>query len=249
MQIAFISAALISITNMRSFSLILLGCFLSGLFGCKTAKAPFYTSRCDSPDFYRRALGWAPGTHKGQHVVVYTTDFKEQKVVSGNVLISPSINRYSNRELAYYDNNRTGYKQELYLVRLESLRGADHDTFIYFTVLYKVKEQKGFSRAYVGSRYGDYAINFYLELYMAEDEEALVLKPKMRPLSRKAVSTHLLFVADSLRPMGDLNFTRIIDREDNKFGGADPYVFEVGKHFTDLPGGLRFYKLADYYLN
>ncbi len=233
---------------MRSFSVIFLVLLIGGLGGCKTAKAPFAFSRCDSPDFYRQALGWAPGTHTGLHVVVYTTDFKEQKVESGNLLISPSLNRYTNRKKADYDNKRTGYKQELYLVRLDG-GSIERDTFVYFSVLYKAGMQKGFSRAYVGSSYIPSSIYFHLELYMAEEGGALVLKPKKRALSRKADSTHLLFVADSLRPVGDMNFTRIVDREDNKFGGADPYVFEVRRHFPDLPKGLRFYKLAEYQIN
>lgn len=233
---------------MRSFSPFFLLLLLGGLWGCKTAKAPFVPERCANPAFYQQALGWEAGTHRQLNVVVYKTIFQEQKVESGEVLISPSLNRYSNRRVADYDNRRKGYKQELYLVRLDG-GSMERDTFVYFSVLYKAGRQRGFSRAYVGSAYTPRSVYFHLELYMADDSGQLVLKPKLNPLLRKADSAHLLFVADSLRPEGDMNFTRIVDREDNKFGGADPYVFEVRKHFTDLPRGLRFYRLAEYHFH
>lgn len=185
----------------------------------------------------------APVPAQITRISVYRTRFDETFVEAGSVLSIASMNNNSTRPRASY-KTLLGYRQDLYLVRVES--GCNAPSWVYFSVVFRpdtqrpVLVQEGFGTAYLGTENpGNGTIYFDRALSIGYDKRSDTYG------LRKRGGTEFFFVTDGLSAdQGEVAINRIVIEEKNKFAGPNPFVFVVSEHFRGELTRLRFKRVG-----
>ncbi|MEO8788585.1 MAG: hypothetical protein ABI378_16015 [Chitinophagaceae bacterium] len=218
------------------------------LVSCGGLKSEFTRSNTLMPGFYAKALDKACKTEDSSAItgiVVYKTAFREKLVEDGNLIIQASINDSSTRELVDYKAPRTGYYQDMYLVKVSTK--CDESRWYYYSVWYRYDFKKrkqvayGFGKAYRGIA-NEIAgtIYFNTPLIVKEESQGFVLLPKGKE--------QLYFVIDDMSA-NTLRVNRLVVEAKNKFGGPRSYVFKVEDAFPDDMKRIDFAKVASQKFN
>ena len=213
---------------------------------CATTRSGFREAETLRPGFYSAVLRDTCGHIDARNAIgdpvkritVYKTAFREQLVETGSIINYASINDESTREVVDYRPPRTGYRQDMYLVRVQ---GRCHpDAWFYYSVWYRFDRDSlkmmpyGFGKAYMGTGHSAAGtIYFHTALAVKEEPSGIAL--------RAAGKSQFYFVLDGLNA-DTLRVNRIVMEEQNKFGGPRSYVFRVAEHFPNDLQQLSFRK-------
>lgn len=200
------------------------------------------------PGFYADALDTACQNQDSTAITnidVYKTAFHDRLVEDGNLIIQASINDSSTRELVDYKAPRTGYYQDMYLVKVSTK--CDDPRWFYYSVWYRYDFKKrkqvayGFGKAYRGIA-NDIAGTIYFDrpLIVKEKRQGFVLLPKGKE--------QLYFVIDDMSA-STLRVNRLVVEAKNKFGGPRSYVFKVEDAFPDDMKRIDFARIASQKFN
>lgn len=228
---------------------ILFFLFLSFLLSsCGGLKSEFTRNNTLLPGFYAKALDKACKTEDSTTITsieVYKTAFQERFVEDGHVIVQASINDSSTRELVDYKAPRTGYYQDMYLVKVSTK--CEEPRWFYYSVWYRydLKKRKqvayGFGKAYRGiANEMAGTIYFNTPLIVKETRQGFALQPKGQE--------QLYFVIDDMSA-STLRVNRLVVEAKNKFGGPRSYVFKVEEAFPDDMKRIEFAKIASQKFN
>ncbi len=235
-------------SHFRNIALCLL--LLPLLTGCHQAITHLGNDAIRGTELYQPLFRDTCGGNKGKAapsringVTVYRTRFEEKFVETGSVLSIASLNSSSSRPAVKYKYLQ-GYRQDLYLVRVEA--SCQPETWIYFSVVYrpdtKLPElvQQGFGKAYIGTANpGNGTIFFHHALSFGYDKSSGSYSLEKRG------RTQFFFVTDGLESdPQEVAVNRIVIEEKNKFAGPNPFVFIVGEHFRGELSRLEFKRLG-----
>lgn len=224
----------------RTIGLLLLLCQLGSCLPAvkeftvaETCKATTYAPVLQKLSGMKEASDAVPRIRR---ITVYQTDFKERLVESGSTIDIATLNQSSHYPTVSYLPPRAGYRQSLYLARVEPDTGRD--VWFYYSFWYRTnsgqrdtarygrEEQYGYGPAYVG--YGDEktsTIHFTHALSVDGGDEGHYFRLQGK--------RQFFFVYNKGRTQ-KLRINRIVMEENNKYGGPRPYVFRIDEHFPDL---------------
>ncbi len=235
----------------RTSLLLMLACMMAA---CSTTQPPaFRETDPVSPSFYAPVLRDTCGHISAANatsdairkITIYKSTFREKLVETGSIINYASINDGSSREVVDYRPPRSGYRQDMYLVRTEAR--CHPDAWFYYSVWYRFDRDSmkmrpyGFGKAYAGTGHSAAGtIYFHTALSVKESAGGYSLRPEGK--------AQFYFVLDRL-PADTLRVNRIVMEEKNKFGGPRSYVFKVAEHFPDDLHSLSFGKAGSQFFN
>lgn len=208
---------------------------------CIGLKSEFTRNYIYNRALYSRALeSSCPSgdTNLISQIDVYKTAFREKYIEDGSILIHASINDASTREIVDYKPPRTGFAQEMYLVKLTTK--CTEPRWYYFSVWYRYDFKKkkqlvyGFGKAYRGVP-NEMAGTIFFDkaLAITEHRNGFSLVPKS--------GEQFYLVFDNMdSPI--LSMNRLVVEAKNKFGGPRSYVFKVDEAFKGDLNRLEFVK-------
>ncbi len=225
--------------------------FLSLLLGaCGSLKSDFREEETFSPAFYAPALRDscdgiqlkdAPADAI-KKITVYKTSFREKLVETGSIINYASLNDKSKRDTVDYRPPRTGYHQDMYLVRVQAT--CHQEAWFYYSVWYRYDGKRkevvpyGFGRAYMGSGHRIAGtIYFHSTVIVKEGASGYSLK--------RSGKGQFYFVLNDMTE-DTLRVNRLVVEEKNKFGGPRSYVFRVADHFPNDMQTLNFIKQKEH---